>query len=109
MQYSLSPLQEVQSSHTRGEAVVVGDHDRGIQGLEVHHHHRVRVEPGLRLQGQGDTLRGPHTGPLLHPRGGGDKIHGLGQPQHHGFHPILKEKSERTVTVDVSSNTYHSR
>ena len=92
MLYSLSPLQEVQSPHTGGEAVVVGDHDRGIQGLEVHHHHRVRVEPGLRLQGQGDTLRGPHTGPLLHPRGGGDKIHGLGQPQHHGFHPILKEK-----------------
>ena len=92
MLYSLSPLQEVQSPHTRGEAVVVSDHDRGIQGLEVNYDHRVRVKPGLRLQGQGDTLRGPHTCPLLHPRGGRDKIHGLGQSQHHGFHPILKDK-----------------
>ena len=85
-----------------GEAVVVGDHDRGVEGLEVQHHHRVSVEAGLRLQCQGDALGGLLAGPLLHAGRDGDEVEGLGQAQHHGLHSVLQHPRTHHITSPAS-------
>ena len=58
-------------------------HDGGVERLEVKDHNRVCVESGLRLQGEGYTLRGLHAGSLVDTRGNWDVVHRLGNTKHH--------------------------
>lgn len=73
-----------------GEAVVVCDDDGGVQRLEVQHHHRVAVESGLGLHHQGNALRRPLLGSLLHAGRHRDVVQGLGHTEHHGLNTVLR-------------------
>lgn len=73
-----------------GEAVVVGDDNGGVEGLEVQHHHRVAVEARLRLHDQRKAQRRSLLGPLPSAGRNRDVVHGLRDPQHHGLHAVLQ-------------------
>ena len=70
----------LESAETRGKAVVVRDHHRRIQRLEVEDDDRMSVEHGTWLDVELDTFRWLHTRPLLYARRHGDKVHRLGEP-----------------------------
>lgn len=40
-------VEQVDAAEAGGVAVVVGNHNRGIEALEVQHHHRLCVESGM--------------------------------------------------------------
>ena len=63
-----------ESTETSGEAVVVGDHDGWVQGLEVEDNDRVGVKLGLRLKVQWNALGRSHVRPLLFTRRNGDEV-----------------------------------
>ena len=46
-------------AEARGVAIIVGNHDGGIERLEVQHQHGAGVQPRHGLQDQGQALGGP--------------------------------------------------
>lgn len=95
--------QAVHVAEAGGEAVVVGDDDGRVQGLEVQNHQRVAVEAGLGLHHQRDALRRPLLGSLLHAGGHRDVVEGLGHTEHHGLNTVLQEEEEEEDDDDVRS------
>ena len=91
-----------ESTETSGEAVVVGDHDGWVQGLEVEDNDRVGVKLGLRLQVQWNALGRSHVRPLSFTRRNGDEVERFRDAQHHRFDPILRRKHQAEVTFDFT-------